>query len=151
MVYYARARSYSRSYNAECAEEEGRYPLIRACEAMAQKYSIKKTVARVLLEEFYADGEQEWHHVGKYANKVNYYDTVRGHAAGIARLLGKKATKNEAIKAIRHTREKMRARAAWKRSDALYERMQNRAWWRGSSRWTEWLKGELSREGCTRS
>jgi hypothetical protein len=72
MTYYSRAQSYSRSYNAERAEEEGRYPLTRAIRVVAARYGITKSAARKLLE---LSWQGEWHHVGKYANEINYYDT----------------------------------------------------------------------------
>lgn len=72
-AFYSRNKSYSRSYNAECAEEEGRFPATR----FKQVYGIdpRKVVSA-----------GEWHHVGKYANKVDYYDIedVMAELAGMA-------------------------------------------------------------------
>lgn len=60
-AYYSKNKSYSRSYNAECAEEDGRYPATR----FKAVYGIdpRKVVAA-----------HEWHHVGKYAARVDYFD-----------------------------------------------------------------------------
>lgn len=74
-AYYARAGSYSRSFNAEVAESEGRFPLTRAVPILARKLSITQRKARAYLEW---KGTCEWHHVGKYANRVDYYDTNVG-------------------------------------------------------------------------
>lgn len=60
----------SRSYNAECAEDDGRYPLTRAAKAMGISL---KTFKEALIHICYTSAE--WHHVSKYANKVDYYDT----------------------------------------------------------------------------
>lgn len=62
-AYYSRARSYSRSHNAEMAELDNRYPLTRFC----QFFGLDK-------EKVKAKGTTEWHHVGKYATMVDYYD-----------------------------------------------------------------------------
>lgn len=70
-AYYSRNNSYSRSYNAECAQEEGRYPLIRAAKKIGCSLAIfKEAIANDIIST------DEWHHVSKFANKVNYYDTV---------------------------------------------------------------------------
>jgi hypothetical protein len=80
-AYYSRNQSYSRSYNAELAESVERFPLTRAISVVALKYGVTKKIARFALE---FTGTSEWHHVGKFANRVDYYDTsdqeVRGHA-----------------------------------------------------------------------
>ena len=68
-AYYKRNNSYSRSYNASQAEQEGRFPLTRAAQY------IGLTRAAFLKGAEHADLKTtEWHHVGKYANKVDYWD-----------------------------------------------------------------------------
>jgi hypothetical protein len=62
-AYYSRNDSYSRSFNAELAEEHGRLPLTR----FRARYGLVPDLARR-----YWSGE--WHHVGKYAACVDYYD-----------------------------------------------------------------------------
>ena len=68
-AYYSRSDSYSRSYNASAAEAEGRLPRTRAAAEL-----------RVSVAAFDAGcdaagySSREWHHVGKYANQVDYYD-----------------------------------------------------------------------------
>ena len=68
-AYYSRAGSYSRSYNAEVAESEGRLPRTRAAAALG--VSAPAFDAGCKAAGYVCD---EWHHVGKYANRVNYYD-----------------------------------------------------------------------------
>lgn len=74
-AYYSRNDSFSRSYNAEVAEEEGRLPRSRAAKSLGLSTSAFDAGCR-------AAGYRatEWHHVGKYATQVYYYD-----AAGLAR------------------------------------------------------------------
>jgi len=71
-TYYSRAGSYSRSYNAHVAERAGRMPMSRARVAVAREFNCSQATAAAALSHFH-DGE--WHHVGKYANCVSYYDT----------------------------------------------------------------------------
>ena len=68
-AYYSHNKSYSRSYNAECAEKEGRLPRTRAAAYFG--LSVKAFDAGCNEANYYTS---EWHHVGKYANKVDYYD-----------------------------------------------------------------------------
>jgi hypothetical protein len=68
-AYYSRNQSYSRSYNAEIAESEGRLPRNRAAKYLG--ISLKAFDAGCENAEYVAT---EWHHVGKYANCVYYYD-----------------------------------------------------------------------------
>jgi hypothetical protein len=68
-AYYSRAGSYSRSYNAEVAESEGRLPRTRAAAALG--VSAPAFDAGCKAAGYICD---EWHHVGKYANRVDYYD-----------------------------------------------------------------------------
>lgn len=70
-AYYSRNRSYSRSANAESAESDGRFPRTRAAQSMG--ISVKAFDAGCLAANYTTS---EWHHVGKYANKVDYYDTA---------------------------------------------------------------------------
>jgi hypothetical protein len=69
-AYYSRNDSFSRSANAEAAEEEGRYPRTRAAAALG--LSVKAFDAGCRAAGYRAT---EWHHVGKYASMVDYYDT----------------------------------------------------------------------------
>ena len=66
-----------RSYNAEIAERNDRMPLTRAIDAVYRNYNcrrhgITRKAVRQVLERHW-DGE--WHHVGPYAHRCNYYDT----------------------------------------------------------------------------
>lgn len=70
-AFYSRNASYSRSYNAEVAESEGRFPMTRAIPVVAKEAGVTRKIARAALIHTY-DGE--WHHVGRYANEVAYYD-----------------------------------------------------------------------------
>lgn len=69
-TYYSRANSYSKSYNAIIAESEGRYS--RTVAAKKLGLSIKAFDAGCAYINYRST---EWHHVGKYANAVDYYDT----------------------------------------------------------------------------
>lgn len=69
-AYYSHNDSYSRSYNAEMAEMEGRLPQSRAAKALGLTMEAFKQ-GRYAINYF----SSEWHHVGKYATPVNYYDT----------------------------------------------------------------------------
>lgn len=68
-AYYSRNGSYSRSANAEWAEEENRFPRSRAAKHLG--VSVKAFDAGCLACGYVAT---EWHHVGKYAAMVDYYD-----------------------------------------------------------------------------
>ena len=66
-----------KSDNALLAEAESRYPITEATKRLRDELvqrEIKATLqqCRRALEEYGYDGE--WHHVSRYANKVNYYD-----------------------------------------------------------------------------
>lgn len=69
-AYYSRNQSYSRSYNAERAEADDRYPRTRAAKHLG--LSTKAFDAGCAHMGYVS---HEWHHVGKYANMVDYYDT----------------------------------------------------------------------------
>lgn len=70
-AYYRRNNSYSRSYNAERAESSGRYPRTRAAKELG--LSVKAFDAGCKYCGYYSS---EWHHVGKFANRVDYYDVA---------------------------------------------------------------------------
>jgi hypothetical protein len=70
-AYYSRNDSYSRSANAEAAEAEGRLPRTRAAAALG--VSVAAFDAGCAAAEYRST---EWHHVGKYATMVDYYDTT---------------------------------------------------------------------------
>jgi hypothetical protein len=69
-AYYSRNQSYSRSLGAEEAEKEGRFPRTRAAAALG--LTVRAFDVACTAIGYYAT---EWHHVGKYANEVYYYDT----------------------------------------------------------------------------
>lgn len=68
-AYYSRNNSYSRSYNAERAEAEGRFPRTRAAAHLGLSVAAFDAARRAI-----GYVTTEWHHVGKYANPVDYYD-----------------------------------------------------------------------------
>lgn len=71
-AFYSRNRSYSRSMNAERAEESGRFPLSKAKAVFSEKYGMSQAAACRILKKI---GTTEWHHVGRHANKVDYHNT----------------------------------------------------------------------------
>lgn len=70
-AYYSRNDSFSRSYNASVAEEEGRFPRTRAAAFLG--LSVKAFDAACAAVGY---RPTEWHHVGKYAAMVDYYDAA---------------------------------------------------------------------------
>lgn len=68
-AYYSRNDSFSRSYNAETAEEEGRLPRSRAAASLG--LSVAAFDAGCSAVGYRAT---EWHHVGKFAARIDYYD-----------------------------------------------------------------------------
>lgn len=68
-AYYSRNDSFSRSYNAEVAEDEGRLPRSRAAASLG--LSVAAFDAGCAAVNYRAT---EWHHVGKFAVRVDYYD-----------------------------------------------------------------------------
>lgn len=62
-AHYRRANSYSKSFNAQMAEQGGRYPATR----FKQEYGIDPRTVTT---------SSEWHHVGKFANRVDYYNII---------------------------------------------------------------------------
>lgn len=62
---------YSRSVRAALAEDGGKFPMIRAAKLVAEQLGCTQAAARIALELLH-DGE--WHHVGKYAQRCDYYD-----------------------------------------------------------------------------
>lgn len=98
-AYYGKNQSYSKSANAESAEADGRWPRTRAAKALG--LSVAAFDAGCKAAGYVS---REWHHSGKYATQVDYYDTneLAGNAefwkgaataykgkAKIAELLGK--------------------------------------------------------------
>lgn len=69
-----------RSLNALDAERDGRMPLTRAAQVIRSDYGCTIAVAKIALNLLH-DGE--WHHVGKYATEVKYYDTHDDRLAGV--------------------------------------------------------------------
>lgn len=69
-------KGQGKSNNAYYAERQGRYPLTVAVRVISRSikgyYKISQQVIRNWLEEL---GPCEYHHVGRYANCVDYYDT----------------------------------------------------------------------------
>jgi hypothetical protein len=68
-AFYKRNNSYSRSYNATVAEYAERFPLTRAAAHLG--ISVKAFKKGLEAAEITTN---EWHHVGRYANRVDYYD-----------------------------------------------------------------------------
>lgn len=61
-----------KSDGALSAEEEGRYPLLKAIKVLKQlRPDLTREQSRGLL---LLCSSGEWHHVGKFANQVQYYD-----------------------------------------------------------------------------
>lgn len=67
-TYFSSGRG--RSWAAEEAEEEGRYPRLRAASRLG--ISVSAFDAACDAVGYVAT---EWHHVGKYASRVEFYDT----------------------------------------------------------------------------
>lgn len=68
-AYYSRNGSYSRSAGAEEAEAQGRLPRLRAAKAMG--LSVAAFDAGCAAVEYHPT---EYHHVGKYAREIIYFD-----------------------------------------------------------------------------
>jgi hypothetical protein len=71
-----------RSIAASEAERDGRQPLSRAKQTVADAYDCTQAVAAEALRMLH-DGE--WHHVGKYAAECTYYDTADVRLGGVIR------------------------------------------------------------------
>jgi hypothetical protein len=71
-TYFRRGQGLSR--NARRAEADGLLPLTRAIRAVAEEAVTTPAIARAVLAWL---GASEWHHVGKFASRVDYYDTER--------------------------------------------------------------------------
>lgn len=71
-AYYGRnyGNEYSRSAGAQEAENQGRYPRTKAAKHLG--VSVKAFDAGC---EAAGYRSTEWHHVGKYASMIDYYDT----------------------------------------------------------------------------
>ena len=61
-----------KSYNARVAEADGKMPLTHAVRVVAANLGITQASSRRLLKLV---GPCEWHHVGMYARRIDYYDT----------------------------------------------------------------------------
>lgn len=59
-----------RSINARSAESNGRHPMTRATTAVAAEAGCTHKRAK---EALLASWDGEWHHVGKFASRCNYY------------------------------------------------------------------------------
>ncbi len=70
-----------RSIAAREAEANGRMPMSRAKKVVADRLGCTQAVAAAALELLH-DGE--WHHVGKFASQVGYYDSADCLLAGAA-------------------------------------------------------------------
>ena len=101
-AYYSKNSSYSRSAGAEDAEDEGRLPLTWAIPEVAHLAKVTRKAARAALLATY-DGE--WHHVGKYASEVPYYDIKAAALAASPAL----AAAHEVCVAYRHVYERIAA------------------------------------------
>jgi hypothetical protein len=62
---------FGRSQNAYAAEEEERFPLTRAAAYLG--LNVRAFIQGCLAVNAYPS--REWHHVGAYGARVNYYDT----------------------------------------------------------------------------
>ena len=71
-AYYSRNDSYSRSANAEAAEEDGRLPRSRAAASLGLSLAAFDAGSRAI-----GYTPTEWHHVGKCANRVDYFDVPK--------------------------------------------------------------------------
>lgn len=81
----------SRSANAEYAESEGRFPLTRASKVLGIS---TKLFREAIVHIQYTTNE--WHHVSKYANRVDYYDTIAiGECPQFWLFCSKKSRKNK--------------------------------------------------------
>src|ERR1039458_4330994 len=103
-AYYSRNNSYSRSYNATAAEGEQRFPRTRAASFLGLSTAAFDAGCK---KANYTTGE--WHHVGKYANEVYYYDTTELRANPLFWLGAK--TKNNAN--FCETKRKMALKDLW--------------------------------------
>lgn len=75
MTYFRKSKTIyrngnSRSYRAECAENEGRFPISKCAAFFNMSLKLFKEALNYAKIE-----SNEWHHVSKFANKVNFYDT----------------------------------------------------------------------------
>lgn len=119
----------SRSARACEAEREGKFPLTRAAQILAERAMCSVAFARRCLLVI---GHCEWHHVGKYASACLYYDTEDRRAlrlAGIffgarrrARLLAR-WTREAWVEAIASRVERELATARSDRLSAYYRAM----------------------------
>jgi len=87
MAYtYSRVRNNRKSFNAEMAEEDGRYPASRWASILRSRKTnrFKSITAGDIMK---AVPGFEWHHTGKFANETKYYslDEIFGHRHEILR------------------------------------------------------------------
>ena len=69
-------RGQGKSDNAYYAQDNGKYPLTIAIKKIYQAIKLYyKVPQRIIREWLELMGSHEWHHVGKYAQRVDYYDT----------------------------------------------------------------------------
>ena len=61
-----------KSRRARMAESHGVLPLTQAAKVVAVEIGLTQAAAKALLKLI---GRTEWHHSGKYAKEVDYYDT----------------------------------------------------------------------------
>jgi hypothetical protein len=84
---------FSRSVSAEEAEAHGRLPLTRAVDAVYERYDCRGRITRSLIRSFLEQNwDGEWHHVGRYAARVQYYNTILSFG-DLRRLMGMKNEK----------------------------------------------------------
>lgn len=91
---------HGRSRNARIAESEGRAPLTRAAQAVAQAANCTQAVAQ---EACKLTWDGEYHHVGKFAAETNYYDVRRATVAAIVfkSAMKRRAARSAATKAAK--------------------------------------------------
>lgn len=87
------------------AEDEGRRPMSRAKVEVAAKFGCSQSIAEAALRLLH---NGEWHHVGKYATEVAYYDAADERLGGVISHIKacggvkKWAARREALKAERN-------------------------------------------------
>jgi hypothetical protein len=67
-------KGFVRSRNASVAEQDGKLPITRAVKILAKRCGVTQKKARAVLEK---QGPSEWHHVGKFAQQIDYYDVEK--------------------------------------------------------------------------
>jgi len=70
------SKGQGKSDNAYYAQSMGKWPLTRAVKLIAERIKPYYTLPQRYIREWLKlQGACEWHHVGKYANMCDYYDT----------------------------------------------------------------------------